>query len=235
MGILNVKNGNLAERFTYIAWSIWAKRKASRLDLNYLPYSKIYSDAMERLQEFQSVQGSFQGAKSISPPTVHWSPPPQSLYKANFDGAIFRDIYSARIGVVIRDCSGEIIGSLMERLVLPPTVEDVEALACRRAISFALEIGLQEVMFEGDSDIVIIRSLNSESPCMAPFGHVIEDSRSIASSLRYHSFSHVKRSGNCVADKLAKLARYTVMALRYGWKTLRPTTLYCLTKVWLIE
>ena len=159
MGILNIKNGSLAERFTYIAWSIWAKRNASRLDLNYQPYSKIYFDVMERLQEFQSVQGSFQGAESISPPTVHWSPPPQALYKANFDGAIFRDIYSASIGVVIRDCLGEIINSLMERLVLPPTVEDVEALACRRAISFALEIGLQEVMFKGDSDIVIIRSL----------------------------------------------------------------------------
>lgn len=95
----------------------------------------------------------------------------------------------------------------MERLVLPPTIEDVEALACRKAISFALEIDLQEVMFEGDSD-TIIRSLNIEPPCMAPFGHIIEDTRSIASSLRYHSFSHVKRSGNCVADQLAKLAKY---------------------------
>lgn len=64
------------------------------------------------------------GVESISPPTVHWSPPPQDLYKANFDGAIFQDIYSAGTGVVIRDCTGEIIGSLMEQLVLPPTVED---------------------------------------------------------------------------------------------------------------
>ena len=95
----------------------------------------------------------------------------------------------------------------MERLVLPPTIEDVEALACRRAISFVLEIGLQEVIFEGDSD-TIIRSLNTEPPCMAPFGHIIEDARSIASSLRYHSFRHVKRSGNYVADKLAKLAKH---------------------------
>lgn len=156
-----------------------------------------------------------------------------NLFTKPISTELFSETYTQH--VLGSDCSGEIIGSLMERLVLPPTVEDVEALACRRAISFALEIGLQEVMFEGDSDIVIIRSLNSESPCMAPFGHIIEDSRSIASSLRYHSFSHMKRSGNCVADKLAKLAKYTVMALRYGWKTLRPTTLYCLTKVWLIE
>ncbi|KAK9991097.1 hypothetical protein SO802_026082 [Lithocarpus litseifolius] len=48
-------------------------------------------------------------------------------------------------------------------------------------------------MFEGDSDTVI-RCLNAKPPCMAPFGHIIEDARSIASSLRYHSFSHVKRS-----------------------------------------
>ncbi|KAK9991098.1 hypothetical protein SO802_026083 [Lithocarpus litseifolius] len=129
-GILNVKNGNLAERFAYIAWSIWAKRNASRLDLNYLPYSRIYSDAMERLQEFQSAKRSMPDAEPIPPPTVHWSPPPQALYKANFDGAIFQDIHSASIGVVIKVGSGEIIGSLMERLVLPPTVEDVEALAC---------------------------------------------------------------------------------------------------------
>ncbi|XP_030970458.1 uncharacterized protein LOC115990817 [Quercus lobata] len=163
---------------------------------------------MECLQEFQSTKRSMPGAEPIPPPMVHWSPPPQALYKTNFDGAIFQDIYSTGIGVVIRDCSGEIIGSLIKRLVLPPLVEDVEALVCRRVISFALEIGLQEVMFEGDSDTVI-RSLNVEPPCMAPFGHIIEDARSIASSLRYHSFSHVKRSGNCIADKLAKYCNGT--------------------------
>jgi len=48
-GNLNVNVQNLAERFTYIAWSIWAKRNATRLNSPSLPYSKIYSDAMERL------------------------------------------------------------------------------------------------------------------------------------------------------------------------------------------
>ena len=42
-----------------------------------------------------------------------------------------------------------------KRITLPPTVDDVEALECRRAISFALEIGLQNVVFEGDSNTVI--------------------------------------------------------------------------------
>lgn len=33
--------------------------------------------------------------------------------------------------------------------------EDVEALACRRAINFAAEIGIHEVIMEGDAQIVI--------------------------------------------------------------------------------
>ena len=44
--------------------------------------------------------------------------------------------------MVIRDFAGQIIGSLLKRIVLPLTVDDVEALACQRAIAFALEIGL---------------------------------------------------------------------------------------------
>ena len=41
------------------------------------------------------------------------------------------------MGVVIRDHEGNMIGALSERIALPPSVEDIEALACRRAISFA--------------------------------------------------------------------------------------------------
>ena len=109
--------------------------------------------------------------------------------------------------MVIRDHEGSVIGALSERIALPPSVEDVEALAGRRAIAFAKEIGLQEVIFEGDAEI-IINSLSMDGKCMAHFGHLIEDSRQLAASLRaFFTFSHVKRKGNSVADKLAKLAR----------------------------
>ena len=54
----------------------------------------------------------------------------------------YQDITSVGTGVVSRDLVGQIIGSLSERIVLPPTVYDVEALACQRPIAFALEIGL---------------------------------------------------------------------------------------------
>ena len=93
--------------------------------------------------------------------------------------------------MVIRDHEGNVIGALFERIALPPSVEDVEAIAGRRAISFAEEIGLQKVIFEGDA-VSIINSLNTEDECLASFGHLIEDSRQLVASFRAFTFTHVK-------------------------------------------
>ena len=43
---------------------------------------------------------------------------------------------------------------------------------------------------------------------MTAFGHIIEDSWWLATSLRRVSFSHVRRNGNRVADKFAKLTKF---------------------------
>ena len=63
---------------------------------------------------------------------THWLPPSPNQYKVNSDGAIFQDSGSTGLGVVVRDSEGMVIAALSERIALPPTVEDVEALACRR-------------------------------------------------------------------------------------------------------
>ena len=103
----------------------------------------------------------------------------------------------AGIGVVIRDSEGMVIAALSERISLPSTVEDVEALACRKAISFSIKLGLQDVVFEVNFEI-IYSHLVSDSTYMTAFGHIIEDSRCLAISLRRVSFSHVRRNGNRV-------------------------------------
>ena len=137
---------------------------------------------------------------------THWLPPLPSVYKVNFDGATFPDIAATGLGVVVRDLEGLVIAALSERIHLPPTVATLEALACRRSIVFAIELGLQDVVFEGDSE-VIFKLLTAKQPCMSAFGHIIEESRSLASTFRSATFTHTKRQGNNVADKLAKLAK----------------------------
>nr|POE97094.1 hypothetical protein CFP56_23078 [Quercus suber] len=122
---------------------------------------------------------------------AHWLPHSLHQYKANCDGAVFRDINSAGLGVVIRDSVGLLIAALSERICLPSTVDELEALACRRVVAFALQIGLHEVAFEGDSEVVF-KQLNAEPPCLASYGHIIEESQILALNLSFASFSHVK-------------------------------------------
>ncbi|KAL0004117.1 hypothetical protein SO802_011678 [Lithocarpus litseifolius] len=107
----------------------------------------------------------------------------------------------------VRDSEGMVIAALSERISLPSIVEDVEALVCRKAISFSIELGLQDVVFEVDSEI-IYKHLVSDSSLLTAFGHIVEDLYRLATSLRSVSFSHVRRNGNKVADKLAKLAKF---------------------------
>ena len=134
------------------------------------------------------------------PHPTHWLLPLPLVYKVNFDGATFRDIASAGLGVVVHDSDGLVIVALSEQIHLPLTVAALEALACRRAILFAIKIGLQDVVFEGDSE-VIFKLLTANQPC------IIEELRSLVARLRMASFTHTKRQGNNVADKLTKLAK----------------------------
>ena len=98
------------------------------------------------------------------------------------------------------------IAALSERVPLPPSVDDLEAMDWRRLVTFAIEIGLQDVIFEGDSKVVY-EHLSATSSSMASFGHITDETQVLSSNMLFASFSHVKYSGNAVADKLAQLAK----------------------------
>ena len=62
-----------------------------------------------------------------------WCPLSSQPFKANFDGVVFNNSHSAGVGVIIRDRNGKVIAAMSERIPLPSTVLEVEAMACRRA------------------------------------------------------------------------------------------------------
>ncbi len=72
-------------------------------------------------------------------------------FKVNFDGALFKETNEGGIGVVICDNAGQVIATLSQRIQTPQSMEMIEALASRRAILFAKEIGINIAEFEGDS------------------------------------------------------------------------------------
>ena len=70
-----------------------------------------------------------------------------------------------------------VIAALSKRVPLLPSVDDLEAMAWRRSVTFAIKIGLQDVIFEGDSKVVY-KHLSATSSSMASFGHITDETQS---------------------------------------------------------
>ena len=76
--------------------------------------------------------------------------------------------------MIIRDWRGEAIGVLSMSVPAAQLVVELEALACRQAVQFAVELGLQDVVFEGDS-LQVIQAISQDNSGHLTYGHIIED------------------------------------------------------------
>ena len=63
------------------------------------------------------------------------------MWKVDFDGAMFGESDEAGIWVVIRDSKREVKDALSEKIKKPPTVDILELLAAKWAVTFSLETG----------------------------------------------------------------------------------------------
>ncbi|KAL0016116.1 hypothetical protein SO802_003185 [Lithocarpus litseifolius] len=81
--------------------------------------------------------------------------------------------------------------------------EEVEALATRKVLTFAHELGFQNVILEGDA-FSLNQALKSQEQNLCPLGLLVEDVKVYSNHFRRVLYSHVKRNNNSVAHNLAK-------------------------------
>ena len=139
---------------------------------------------------------------------VTWIPPSENSLKINFDGALFKDINKAGLGVIIRDNQGQVLASLSEQVQLPCSSDLVEAIAAARAIALAHDLSLSNYILEGDSDKVII-ALKRNDDSLSEFGHILASAKTLT-DVNCITFSHTRRIDNAVAHNLAKHARHVI-------------------------
>ena len=139
------------------------------------------------------------------------------------DGAIFEDLKVAGIGVAIRNEHGEVVAALAEQISILDSVFTLETLVARCAVHFVWELGLRNVVFEGDLESSI-HAISNRLLLPSSCGHIIQDILLFVSSLQSFSFSHVCRQGNALADALVKRAKFSCPLL--VWMESVPLDLY---------
>ena len=125
------------------------------------------------LQEFLAAQ-EFESAFPLPPVLQQWHPSETDHFNLNFDATVFNSLNLVGIAIIACDWRGAVIGALSMPIPLTQLVNEVEAIACRKAVQFARELGLQKVTFEGDS-LVVINVLSQGPGCFSAYGNVIDD------------------------------------------------------------
>ena len=166
--------------FLIISWSLWNKRNALYFGREALPIAKVSSTACTLVHNF--INSQIPDAPPVRPVVQHQRrPPEQDLVKVNFDAALFKHKNSTGIGAIVRDWRGANLGALSMPVSLSSTIAEMEALACLEAVQFATDLGLQCVIFEGDST-TIISAVSQGSSVLASFGNIIDDVRHLLPS-----------------------------------------------------
>ena len=157
------------------------------------------------LAEYKDAQ-SLLAIPAPAGPSLSWRPPDGSMYKLNFDAAVFIDSSTSGVGVMTRNASGQVMAAMSSRGHAVMDSEEVEVLACRRALEFAIEAGFSDLIVEGDNSNVM-RSIVSTQADWSQLGNLYEDIRCLAGRLRLAEFRAIRRAANRVAHSLARFAR----------------------------
>ena len=110
--------------------------------------------------------------------------------------------------MVVRNCNGEVMASLVQQLEQAFQPVEVEAIAACRAVEFGSEVGVDCAVVEGGSE-VIVKALRNRDNGLTLFAPLINDVSLFSGLFSELSYSHIKRDGNKVVHSLARLALTT--------------------------
>ena len=123
-------------------------------------------------------------------------------FKVNVDGALFAKSKQSGVGVIVCDEDGNAVAAMCRKLDLPLGVLEMEAKALEVGMTFAEEVGLRDVVFEGDLQL-IINVVHGIGEAALLVLNIIQGVLRKAQCFRTFDFLHIKRQGNVPAHLLA--------------------------------
>ena len=147
---------------------------------------------LKLLADFQSPNERLSKLRTENQSSATWKPPPPGSFKVNVDGALFSKTKQSDMGVTVRYEEGNVIAAMSRKLDLPLGALETEAKALETGMKFAEEVGLRDVVFEGDSQL-IINAIHSIEEAAASVKNIIHGVLRNAQCFRTFVFLHIKR------------------------------------------
>lgn len=108
-------------------------------------------------------------------------------------------------GVIVRDHDGMVCAALSKTMEVCPDPTTAEAMGALCAVEFCRDLGLQDMIREGDLKPVV-QALKDNGPPWCKYGQVICDIHAVSTGFRSWTVEHVSREANHATHGLAKLA-----------------------------
>jgi ribonuclease HI len=198
------------ELLAVVARKVWLRRNSLVFEGVLRHPKEVLEEAILSLEEFRK-WNSLEEFNVLQPEGVsfskidRWSPPHLGRVKVNWDASINSKEKCIGVGIVARNSLGDFVGgrSVMQKIETDSST--TESMAALMAVLFSKELGLSEVIFEGDI-AQVISDINSPPPHFSKAGHITESMSLELEGFQYANFVHVPKELNSVAHVLAKKA-----------------------------
>ncbi|XP_056842950.1 uncharacterized protein LOC130495557 [Raphanus sativus] len=156
-------------------------------------------------------------------PDRKWLPPAPTWLKCNTDGSWEKETDQGGAGWITRDHTGSLLWAGAKKMVGMGSALDSEAEALKWAICTMNGFRYKRVIFETDS-LVLQKMIRGEEEVWPRMRPIIQDIQSVLSRQSEYVVEYYPRSGNKVADRIAKeTAAFTSIVPK----------LYSIVPVWL--
>jgi ribonuclease HI len=193
--------------FVSIARRIWLRRNEKIHGGGFLHPNTLVQQATQAVDLFNQVGDETvvkESAAGVPTPTP-WKHPPVGWFKANWDAGVNHKTGRVGLGAIIRDHQGRMWAakSMTQKGSLDPIA--AETIAATMAAKLCKEMGIRQVLLEGDAKEVV-EAVKSHLPDESATGHLTADLRVALSLIPVWEVGHVRRVSNNVAHVLASLA-----------------------------
>ncbi|XP_057430540.1 uncharacterized protein LOC130723502 [Lotus japonicus] len=198
---LAVASADAIAEWQTAAYVLWEAR--NKLVFEGRPFScdAVVRRTLQLVQRPSSAQVSRQPGIVLE--TV-WRRPEEGMIKVNVD-ASFKSATDSGSGLIARDSEGQVLAAAASYPVVASSPVLAEAWALRWAIILALELGFRRVCFETDC-LLLFQRWQKPPDGVSYLMSILRECLSFRRFFDVMTLSFVRRSGNSVADLLARRA-----------------------------